>query len=255
MSTRCTTPQASAAGSTRCATLWVPKVTVTAAGTCGPSTLTGVDVDAGRDVHRDDRDPREAAHHGGGVVAQPAAAADPHDPVDHDVGPRDGRPPRRGRRRRAAPRDPLRAPCPGSAAAPRPAPRAGRAARRRTARRRRCRPTRRAAAPARRTPGPSRSSTAYASPARGPLHQRALGQPCHQGPPRPPGPARRCVRCACRSTYPARTYRCTTRVHGQVISAQTASSSPGWRQQVDRPGPEQVEQRAPRRACGRGSRS
>ena len=37
MSTRCTTPHASAAGSTRCATLWVPNVTVTSARTCGPS--------------------------------------------------------------------------------------------------------------------------------------------------------------------------------------------------------------------------
>ena len=38
MSTRCTTPQAIAAGSTRCATLWVPNVTVTVARTCAPST-------------------------------------------------------------------------------------------------------------------------------------------------------------------------------------------------------------------------
>ncbi len=38
MSTRCTAPHARAAGSTRWATLWVPKVTVTSAVTCGPSS-------------------------------------------------------------------------------------------------------------------------------------------------------------------------------------------------------------------------
>ncbi len=38
MSTRWTTPHTAAAGSTRCATLWVPNVTVTAAVTCGPSS-------------------------------------------------------------------------------------------------------------------------------------------------------------------------------------------------------------------------
>ena len=37
MSTSVTAPAAEAAGSTRWATLWVPKVTVTAASTCGPS--------------------------------------------------------------------------------------------------------------------------------------------------------------------------------------------------------------------------
>ena len=38
MSTRCTAPQSPAAGSTRSATLWVPKVTVRSARTCGPSS-------------------------------------------------------------------------------------------------------------------------------------------------------------------------------------------------------------------------
>ena len=38
MSTRCTTPHAAAAGSTRWAILWVPNVTVTSARTCAPSS-------------------------------------------------------------------------------------------------------------------------------------------------------------------------------------------------------------------------
>ena len=64
--------------------------------------------------------------------------------------------------------------------APRPARRAGPAARRRTARRRRCRPRRRAAAPGAPYTGPSRSSDGVRQPGRRPLHQRPLGQPRHQ---------------------------------------------------------------------------
>ena len=59
MSTRCTAPHAAAAGSTRCATLWVPNVTVTVGRDVRPVELAGVDVDAARGVHRDDRDAGE----------------------------------------------------------------------------------------------------------------------------------------------------------------------------------------------------
>ena len=108
MSTRCTTPQAIAAGSTRWATLWVPKVTVTAATTCGPSTWP---------VSTSTPDGASTATTGTPSTADTAAAAssrsppptaDADDPVHHDVGRRglgDGRRPP-GRPPTGARRDP-----------------------------------------------------------------------------------------------------------------------------------------------------
>ena len=83
----CTAPQADAAGSTRCATLWVPKVTVTAASTCGPSS-SPVSTST-PDWARPPRPPGTPAHaveRGHRLRPQPGPSADPDDPVDHHVG-------------------------------------------------------------------------------------------------------------------------------------------------------------------------
>ena len=109
------------------------------------------------------RAPRSAAL---GVGREPGAPADPDDAVDDEV--RRGRagrslvtrPPARLQRR-----EPALVRLVGEQPRLDPARRGGRAPRRRTARRRRCRRLRPAAAPGARTPCPSRSSTAYASPA------------------------------------------------------------------------------------------
>ena len=198
MSTRCTTPQASAAGSTRCATLWVPKVTVTVAATCGPSTWPVSTSTPGRDVHGDDR---------------------------HAVERRAPRPPRRraGRRGRRCRRSRRR---PRRGARPRPTdsddPAAG------VAQRREARGVHLVgaeqqrldlhAAPGEQHPGVQRVAAVVARPDEQ-QHPRAVrpaqqvehgvGQPARRpaasarpraaapsGRPRPPGPARRCVRCA-----------------------------------------------------------
>ena len=275
MSTRCTTPQAIAAGSTRWATLWVPKVTVTSARDVRAVDPTGVDVDArtGRPRRRPGR-PSTAAHRRRGVVAQPAAAADADDPVDHDVGRRgladDADDPAAGAAQRGEPAGVgLRS---GRAAAPRTG----------TPRRASSAPAYSASPPL--SPDPTSSSTRRAvrrgragrarrTPARprpaASARPRAAGP---SAPPRPPGPARRCVRCACRSSYrasraghgsrdeprPSPVRRCRDAVpttHGQVISAQTASRMPSGRERRTPATARAGRAATPRRACGRGSRS
>ena len=200
MSTRCTTPQACAAGSTSWATLWVPNVTVRSARTCGPSSAPGVDVHAGRHVDRDDRRARRSDR----APPRPRSR-------------RPGRPPMPtipstttsgacgvGRRR----------PCGRPAAAAPPSPSACTFERQQhgldrapAASQQRAGPQRVAAVVAgadeqqhpggvrRRRAGrrwPRRARRPPAASAR----LRAAGP---SAPPRPPGPARPCVRCACSS--------------------------------------------------------
>ena len=86
MSTRCTTPQACAAGSTRWAILWVPNVTVRSARTCPPVEAPGVHVDTRRNVHRHHRHSREATERLLGLLAEARSTADADDPVDDHVG-------------------------------------------------------------------------------------------------------------------------------------------------------------------------
>ena len=87
MSTRCTAPHAAAAGSTRCATLWVPKVTVTSAATWGPSSSPVSTSTPLRYVDGDDRDALQTGDRVASAVrAQAGAPADADDPVDDDVG-------------------------------------------------------------------------------------------------------------------------------------------------------------------------
>ena len=66
--------------------MWVPKVTVRAARTCGPSTPSGVDVDTRGHVDRHDRHPGEPLEDGHGVGPQPGPAADADDAVHEQVG-------------------------------------------------------------------------------------------------------------------------------------------------------------------------
>ena len=86
MSTRCTTPACSAAGSASSATLWVPKVTVTSARDGGAVELAGVHVDAGRYVDRDDRDAVERLERLLGLGPEAGSSADADDAVDDEVG-------------------------------------------------------------------------------------------------------------------------------------------------------------------------
>ena len=229
MSTRCTTPQASAAGSTRCATLWVPKVTVTSALTCGPSTApVSTSTPDGMSTATTGT-PGSAASAAAASSRRPRPPADADDAVDHDVGrgrPLDAsttRPPggaQRGEARGAPGRgeqqrlDPHAAPGEQRAGVQRVA--AVVAA-----------PT----SSSTRAPYAGRAGRATARPAR--PRPAASARPraaAPSAPPRPRGPARRCVRCACRQPYPAPAYGGPAggprRTHGHVISAQTASRIP-----------------------------
>ena len=66
--------------------MWVPKVTVRSARTCGPSSGAAVDVDAGRHVDRDDGHRGEALERRHRVGAEPGATADADDAVHQHVG-------------------------------------------------------------------------------------------------------------------------------------------------------------------------
>ena len=155
MSTRCTTPQAIAAGSTRCATLWVPNVTVTVARTCAPSTWPVSTSTPDGVSTATTGTPSSAATTAAASSRRPPLPPDADDPVDHHVGAggllhRADHPAADGEQRREARRvDPVGAQQQGLA----PARHAGRAAPRRTARHRRCCPRRPAAARGRRTRG------------------------------------------------------------------------------------------------------
>ena len=88
MSTRVTEPQARLAGSTRWATLWVPKVTVTAASTWGPSRRpSSTDTPLGTSTATIGT-PGDLGERGHRLRLQPRASADPDDPVDHHLGAR-----------------------------------------------------------------------------------------------------------------------------------------------------------------------
>ena len=149
MSTRVTEPQARLAGSTRWATLWVPKVTVTAASTWGPSRRpSSTDTPLGTSTATIG-DARDLGECGDRLRLQPRASADPDDPVDHHLG---RAAPGRRHCRRPVEAPPDRPDGPRRAAPHRRGSRDGPAGPRRTARPRRCHRIRPAVAPGARTP-------------------------------------------------------------------------------------------------------
>ena len=195
MSTRCTAPHAAAAGSTRCATLWVPNVTVRSATDVVAVQLAGVDVDAARGVDRDHRYAVQQPHHPRRLGLQARPAADADDPVDHHVralgrlvdDPPAGAPAARPARPRAR--------CSDSSTASTPHAPPGQhrpgvqrvpavVARRRPAAAPGARTPTRAGRP-RRTPAPPPPAASARPPAASP-----------SAPPRPPAPARPCGRAA-----------------------------------------------------------
>ena len=123
MSTRCTAPHAAARGVDQVGDLVGAEGDGDVGRDVRPVELAGVDVDARRGVHGDERDSGDRCQGLLGLGSQPRATADPDDAVDRDVGRArsSAARPRPGRRPVAGRPGPSRCGAFGRAATPRPA--------------------------------------------------------------------------------------------------------------------------------------